>query len=1208
MKNLTFAVVAALAACGWTVQAAIVGMGDIVEVTSSGSYNADTPPTKLFDGDSETAWLSGSNAGIEGFYVQVQLKKPLHLTSYTIIGNNQYITNQRRMPKTFKLLGSNNGVIWEELDSQVNQSDWSTTTEGKRKTYAVSKEESYIFYRLSLIEAVTYQTYRFGFGEWLLEGTYEAGDDPEPEIPEGTWRYEMSSGCITDGDWVLSTVLLGANGLQIKAILTTGTNSVIDLSSVTNLPCPIVELADSCFKANAKIETVKLPPTLKSIGALAFYNSTSLTNVVPFLPDSVTTIGAGAFKACPVENDLVLSNPELTAIPDATSNLGAFANVRSKNADLSQSGIISIGSRAFESCTSLESIKFPATLETLSFASFSTCTSLANVEPFLPDAVSSIGQMAFYGCPVTNDFILTNPQLTTLPGEYASYGPFTALRSKLMDFSKSGLTSISDRAFKAVTGIERVNFPETLTSIGAVAFYGCTGVREMSFLSYADTLFNRDRPFEDFAAGDYKVRFLYPKTSDAWKGRIQSDATFVPWDGEGGVGADTQAIYNELFTDGLTPAGAMTFNKRRVWVVPVSSGAGIVDLVVSADPEEVGAPGPDYGSYPNVGEQVPLLCTNTLFGATETTGYSNVCCRLEKMGDEWWELVEAVPGALSYSFDPPEDGTYRIRWQWQGVGYALALPEATQLGHVMVAGETVPQLAARGDYYVSNSVVRLTAVDDMGEFERWYGDVPAGHETDNPLEITMDGAKSLSESFRAVSWLYDAEARTICDGDWTLSVTAEGNELKVVGVVVNGREPTLDLSLKTRDGSGAEYAVVEIGDNVFMNNAALSQTDRPVLVKFPEGLRSIGSKAFAVCTGMICEPTVSFKALTNLGQHAFYCCTAITSAFEIGCEVETVALGIAAFGGEQNLNMRISGLKLGKGVKSIPNYFAQRWASAAKIELPDTLTSIGEDAFLQCNSISIKRLDLGNVTSIGNRAFFGCATMCPEGVVDLSRVSSLGNQCFYACNVMTNTIVIGTRAQGLISLGSEAFAPSSGGTAFQGLIIGEGAEVIPESFCYNCSGLTTLMLPSSVKGIAVSAFRYGHSISGTIDLGNELVTLRDDAFGCYSAASQPAPVTFRFHTYPENYGTAAFRYRPGEKVRFYIPRRDETWAAALDGAVERWKDITDESVRQAYAANFPDGVVPYGRLTKAAGNLPSGAWIVRWTPPEQATGMMLLVR
>ena len=36
MKNLMFAVVAAMAACGWTVQAAIVGMGDIVKVTSSG--------------------------------------------------------------------------------------------------------------------------------------------------------------------------------------------------------------------------------------------------------------------------------------------------------------------------------------------------------------------------------------------------------------------------------------------------------------------------------------------------------------------------------------------------------------------------------------------------------------------------------------------------------------------------------------------------------------------------------------------------------------------------------------------------------------------------------------------------------------------------------------------------------------------------------------------------------------------------------------------------------------------------------------------------------------------------------------------------------------------------------------------------------------------------------------------------------------------
>lgn len=49
--------------------------------------------------------------------------------------------------------------------------------------------------------------------------------------------------------------------------------------------------------------------------------------------------------------------------------------------------------------------------------------------------------------------------------------------------------------------------------------------------------------------------------------------------------------------------------------------------------------------------------------------------------------------------------------------------------------------------FALNDEVELTAVDGGGTFSAWSGDVPSGHETDNPLTITMDGPKSLTATF-----------------------------------------------------------------------------------------------------------------------------------------------------------------------------------------------------------------------------------------------------------------------------------------------------------------------------------------------------------------------------------------------------------------------------------------------------------------------------
>jgi hypothetical protein len=73
-----------------------------------------------------------------------------------------------------------------------------------------------------------------------------------------------------------------------------------------------------------------------------------------------------------------------------------------------------------------------------------------------------------------------------------------------------------------------------------------------------------------------------------------------------------------------------------------------------------------------------------------------------------------------------------------------AIPDAS-----VDAGATVT-LDPAGPTFVSGASVTATPTASSGyHFAAWTGDVASGHETDNPLTLTMDGPKSLTASFEA---------------------------------------------------------------------------------------------------------------------------------------------------------------------------------------------------------------------------------------------------------------------------------------------------------------------------------------------------------------------------------------------------------------------------------------------------------------------------
>ncbi|MDY5899742.1 MAG: leucine-rich repeat domain-containing protein, partial [Candidatus Limisoma sp.] len=103
-------------------------------------------------------------------------------------------------------------------------------------------------------------------------------------------------------------------------------------------------------------------------------------------PNSVTTIGDGAFKNC--------SGLTSVTIPNS---------------------VTSIGYEAFNGCSGLTSVTIPNSVTSIGYEAFYGCSGLTSVT--IPNSVTEIGDGAFYGCSKILSFTSQNATPPTLPSE-----------------------------------------------------------------------------------------------------------------------------------------------------------------------------------------------------------------------------------------------------------------------------------------------------------------------------------------------------------------------------------------------------------------------------------------------------------------------------------------------------------------------------------------------------------------------------------------------------------------------------------------------------------------------------------------------------------------------------------------------------------------------------------------------------------------------
>ena len=165
---------------------------------------------------------------------------------------------------------------------------------------------------------------------------------------------------------------------------------------------------------------------------------------------------------------------------------------------------------------------------------------------------------------------------------------------------------------------------------------------------------------------------------------------------------------------------------------------------------------------------------------------------------------------------------------------------------------------------------------------------------------------------------------------------------------------------------------------------------------------------------------------------------------------------------------------------------------ATRVSLPESLTSIGTRAF---TGAAITAMTIpGSVTTIGVEVFWGCSDLTSLTICD--GVTSI-ESAFGKCTGLTELVL----PDSVTSIGTQAFYRCTG---LRTVTLSKNLTSIGYMAFSGCTGLTELVFPDSLTEIDQEAFRYCSGLN-SISLGTGLTTIGRMAFdGC-----DPTAVDYR---------------------------------------------------------------------------------------------------
>ena len=936
----------------------------------------------------------------------------------------------------------------------------------------------------------------------------------------GSWLTDTSDGYrfLYDGT---NGYLIGYRGNQTELALP-ASFTAYDGTEITEYG-----LYDYAFYNCSGLTSITIPDGVTSIGDRAFYNCKGLTSVT--IPDSVTTIGERAFYYC---TGLTEISWNAVSVANLNSSSNVFYNAGTAGAGIAVtfgesveklpaylfyvsdssyrpniksviigSGVTSIGEDAFSGCTGLTSVTIGEGVTSIGSYAFYNCTGLteinwnavsvanfnsnsnvfrnagtagAGITVTFEESVEKIPAYAFADC--TGLTSITIPESVTSIGEGAFRGCI-GLTSVTIG---AGVTSIGNRAFYNCSGLTSVTIPDSVTSIGGSAFEDCTGLTSVTIPDSVTSI-----GYEAFYGCDglMSVTIGEGVTSiGSYAFYNCTDLTEISWNAVSVADFD---YYSDVFYNaGTAGAGITVTFEESVEKIPAYAFAdctGLTSVTIGAGVTSIGSSA--FGDCTGLTE----INWNAV-SVADFNSSSNVFYNAGTAGDgiavTFGESVEKIPARLFYV----SNSSYRPNIKSVIIGF-----DVTSIGDYAFSGCTAeivwgddPVITEIGEYafagYKGTSITIPDSVTSIGE------DAFSG--CDGLTSITIpDGVTSIGN--RA---FYNCTGLT--EINW--------NAVSVAGFDYNS-------NVFYNAGTAGEGIAVTFGESVekipahlfYVNNSSYSPNIRSVIIG--SNVTSIGGAAFFLCYKLA---EVYNKSTLNItvgsedhGYVGYYAKNVYTE--EDGSKLTHTDDGYTFFydgengylvnyaGNEADITLPESFIAYdGTAVNSYEIYqFAfYRNLDVTSVTIPDSVTSIGEDAFYGCAGLTSVYYT-GDITG-----------WC--GISGLGAVMSGGRTLYIDGSKVEGAVTV---SDGVTSIPSYAFAYQTGITS---VTIPDSVTSIGAYAFYNCTGLTSITIPAGVTSIGSYAF-YG--CTAEIVWGDDTVIteIGDYAFAGYKGTSIviPAGVT-----------------------------------------------------------------------------------------------------